>query len=278
MKPLYRIILIIFSFLPIVSCLDEIKPDAEFEPQVFIYGYLINNTDHIKITIQKTVPVYNTNLDPVNDASVSLFTQDTFGTIALLTDDFIVNNGVYESAEMITGLVGNKYWIKVVLQDGTTYESEHEQLKIPVRITNIERINGFSRVGFRDPDNISNFYLVGYRFYNDSELIATHFELSSDNLFDGNENAFIETEYIDGNGIGISLQNLNFLTYQYYVTSFEQYENQVDFGNPETTDPFLIFSKPPVNLIGNIRNTTANETALGFFGVFSVDYREAIFN
>lgn len=278
MKPLYHIILIILCLSSIFSCLDETKPDATFEPQVFIYGYLINNTDHIKITIQKTVPVQDTNLDPINDASVSLFTQNTFGTITLVTDDFIINDGVYESTEMVTGIIGNKYWIKVVLQDGTTYESVHEKLKIPVQIRNIDRIEGFSRVEFRDPENISNFYLVRYRFYNNSEVIATRFELSSDNLFDGNDNAFIETQYIGGNGIGVSLQNLNFLTYQYYVTSFDQYENQVDFGSPETVEPFLVFSKPPMNLIGNIRNTTADETALGFFGVFSIDYREAIFN
>ncbi len=278
MKPLYHIILIIFCSSSIISCLDETKPDAAFEPQVFIYGYLINNTDHIKITIQKTVPVQDTNLDPINDASVSLFTQNTFGTVTLVTDDFVINDGVYESTEMITGIIGNTYWIQVTLQDGTTYESEHEQLKIPIRITNIDRVEGFSRVEFRDPENISNFYLVRYRFYNNSEVIATRFELSSDNLFDGNDNAFIETQYIGGNGIGVSLQNLNFLTYQYYVTSFDQYENQVDFGSPETVEPFLVFSKPPMNLVGNIRNTTANETALGFFGVFSVDYREAIFN
>lgn len=278
MKPLYHIILIILCLSSIVSCLDETKPDATFEPQVFIYGYLINNTDHIKITIQKTVPVQDTNLDPINDASVSLFTQNTFGTVKLVTDDFVINDGVYESTEMVTGIIGNKYWIKVVLQDGTTYESAHEQLKIPVQIRNIDKIEGFSRVEFRDPENISNFYLVRYRFYNNSEVIATRFELSSDNLFDGNDNAFIETQYIGGNGIGVSLQNLNFLTYQYYVTSFDQYENQVDFGSPETVEPFLVFSKPPMNLVGNIRNTTTNETALGFFGVFSIDYREAIFN
>ena len=279
MKPLlYRIILISLCFIPVLSCLKETPLDAEFEPQVFIYGYLINNTNNIKITIQKTVPVNTVVLDPINDASVFLYTEDPDGTVRLVTNDFQVSEGVYLSKDRVVGLIGNKYWIVVVLTDGTTYESVHEPLKEPIQIKTISKVDGYPRVVFKDPENETNFYQVHFSFYAKGNLISEVFELSNDILFNGNENAFIETLTNGGDVVGVSLSNLNFHTYEYYVATHEQYESQVDFGDPETTEPFLIFSKPPMNLVGNIRNTTANETALGFFGVFSIDYREAIFN
>lgn len=278
MKPLYRIILITLCFIAASSCLKERPLDAEFEPQVFIYGYLINNTDNIKITIQKTVPVNNTNLDPINDASVFLYTEDLDGTVRLVTDDFQVSEGVYLSTNAVSGLIGNKYWIEVLLADGTSYESVHEPLKEPVQITTISKVNGYPRVIFSDPENETNFYQVHFSFYNNGKLISQVFELSNDVLFNGNENAFIETLTSGGDILGVSLSNLNFHTYEYYVAAHEQYENQVDFGSPETTEPFLIFSKPPINLVGNIRNTTADRKALGFFGVFSFSYQEISFN
>lgn len=277
MKSLYRIILIILCFLPVLSCLKERPLDAEFEPQVFIYGYLINNTDNIKITIQKTVPVNNTTLDPINDASVFLYTEDPDGTVRLVTNDFQVSEGVYLSIDAVIGLIGNKYWIEVILTDGTSYESVHEPLKDPVQITTISKVNGYPRVIFSDPENETNFYQVHFSFYNNGSLISEVFELSNDVLFNGNENAFIETLTSGGDILGVSLSNLNFHTYEYYVATHHQYENQVDFGNSETTDPFLIFSKPPINLTGNIRNTTTDRMALGFFGVFSFSYLEIAF-
>lgn len=277
MKSLYRIIVIILCFIPILSCLKETPLDAEFEPQVFIYGYLINNTDNIKITIQRTVPVNNTTLDPINDASVFLYTEDSDGTVRLVTNDFQVSEGVYLSTDAVIGLIGNKYWIEVILADGTTYESVHEPLKEPVQIKTISKVNGYPRVIFSDPGNETNFYQVHFSFYNNGSLISEVFELSNDILFNGNENAFIETLTSGGDILTVSLLNLNFHTYEYYVAAHEQYENQVDFGDPETTEPFLIFSKPPINLIGNIRNTTTDRKALGFFGVFSFSYQEISF-
>ncbi|WP_347924799.1 DUF4249 family protein [Pontimicrobium sp. SW4] len=278
MKQSYNIIVTLVCLFFFSGCLKEADIEAEFEPQVFIYGYLIDNTDYIKVTVQRTVPVNVTTVDAIEDATISLYTEDVNSNITLVTDDFVyANEGDYYSNDTVTGIVGNKYWIEVVLTDGTTYESEHETLKPPVEIIDIRKEGNFSQVVFSDPPGESNFYIVDYNFYEGSNRIARRFELSNDNLFDGNGNAFIETEYIEGNGIGISLNNLNYLTYQFYVTSFDQYDNQVDFGSTETVDAFLIFSKPPVNLIGNIKNKTTNRTALGFFGVFSSDYAEAIF-
>ncbi|WP_108809257.1 DUF4249 family protein [Aquimarina spinulae] len=277
MKPLYRIILISLCFIPVLSCLKETPLEGEFEPQVFIYGYLINNTDNIKITIQKTVPVNTTTLDPINDASVFLYTEDPDGTVRLVTDDFRVSEGVYLSTDAVIGLIGNKYWIEVTLADGTTYESVHEPLKEPVQIKTISKVNGYPRVIFSDPGNETNFYQVHFTFYSNGNLISEVFELSNDVLFNGNENAYIETFTSGGDILGVSLSNLNFHTYEYYVAAHEQYDNQVDFGDPETTEPFLVFSKPPINLVGNIRNITTDRKALGFFGVFSFSYQEVSF-
>ena len=48
----------------------------------------------------------------------------------LLTNAFQVTNGTYRSAEMITSIIGNRYWVEIQLADGTVFKSDEEVLKI----------------------------------------------------------------------------------------------------------------------------------------------------
>lgn len=98
--------------------------------------------------------------------------------------------------------------------------------------------------------------------------------MSNDILFDGNENAFIETEdTADFNGekkYGVTLTHLNFDTYQFYQNITFQNQSNEGSGDDESGDPGRLFESPPTNLTGNIVNTSTNRLILGNFGVISI--------
>ncbi|WP_169670199.1 DUF4249 family protein [Flavivirga algicola] len=255
----------------LTNCVSEIPNPSNFEPQVFISGFLTDGTEYVTIKIQRTVPVDNQSLDPINDAQISLYTKDALGNSELITNTFNVTNGTYRSSEMITSIFGNSYWVEIQLADGTSFKSDEEVLKEEVIINDLEITNTLNRVVFSDPVDDTNFYLINFLFFRNGSLDLKINELSNDVLFNGNANAiFDSTEFLVGNPqeVRVSISNLNFNTYQYYLNQFAQFENQITNAGSED-DPGQLFLPPPANLTGNIMNITANTRALGFFGVHS---------
>ena len=266
MKTQFYLIIICLGFA--ISCTTEIPLDTDFDAQIFIDGYLVNDSNYIAVDIQSTVPVDRLTLDPINDAILSLYSQDQNGNTFIVTDNFNITEGVYTSNDKIATKIGNDYWIEVQTTDGNILKSDQERLKAPILISEVVRVDGKTRIIFNDPKETANFYLARFDFYQDGEFIHRVFELSSDALYNGNEMAFIESSEIIGDAIYVEILNLNFKTYQFYLNSFEQYDNNIDY-EVESGDPTQLFLSPPSNLIGNITNITKNRMELGFFGVFS---------
>lgn len=250
------------------SCTKEIPLKTEFQPQIFISGYMLNYADTIYIDIQKTVPVNSPTINVINDARVTLYAKAKTGEISVLTSDFIVSNGIYKSNGKISPTIGNYYWMETVMPDGTTFKSDSELLKDSVPIKDIKQVNNFTKIIFNDPEEYTNFYLAYFAFYENGKLVSRQYALSSDALYNGNENAFIEIENTASKQIYCNILNLNFKTYQFYKNSFSQFEAHHD-TDPDDGDPGRLFTAPPSNLTGNITNISTNRTALGFFGVFS---------
>ena len=271
---------IIICFISYYSCTKEISVDVAHEKQTIIFGGIKNGTNSIIINIQQSVPLNSTtSFETVNDASVSVFTRNTSGTSSLVTDNFIANQGRYTSLEAITTTIGNKYWIEVTLLDGTIFKSEEETLKAIVPIEAIEISNeDIVSISFSDPSNDRNFYTFGIDLFLNGQLVSSTTSESNDVVFDGNDNASVEIDLFrfnddDDDEVTITydvlrarLQNINFSSYQFYLNQSAQIEAN---DSESSGDPSQLFATPPVNLLGNITNTTTNKIALGNFTVNS---------
>ncbi len=270
MKSIYKISIYFLVLLMLTDCVSEIPNASNFEPQVFISGFLTDGAEHVTIKIQRTVSVENEDLDPINDAQILLYTKDASGNSELVTSSFNVSNGTYSSTDTVVSIIGNTYWVEIILADGTTFKSDEEILKEVITIKDIEITNELNRVIFADPLADTNFYLINFLFYNNNGSLTLKVnELTNDVLFNGNDSAtFDSTEFLVNNPqeVRVYISNLNFNTYQYYLNQFAQFENQITNAGSEN-DPGQLFLPPPANLTGNIMNTSNNTRALGFFGV-----------
>ncbi len=267
LRYLYILILVVF-----IGCTKETTLDTDFKAQTFIFGTLTDEPTNLVITIQESVPVGSvaTRPKPVKNAKITLYTKSPSGTVAVVSNDFIEQEENYISSQIIAPVIGNFYWIEVALEDGTTFKSIEEKLKNPIPITEITKVNGFTRASFKDPVNENNFYKLevistgdGYS-YRDTQL-------SNDLLFNGNDDAFIEVESFSGNAITAALLNFNYNTYQFYLNIAAQEEAIQGYNDEDSAgDPSPLFAPPPVHLTGNISNTVTGRKALGNFGVTSI--------
>ncbi|MDB4292416.1 DUF4249 domain-containing protein [Maribacter sp.] len=241
----------------LTSCLDEIAPDLELKEQVFISGLLTSDPDFVALEIQNTVSVVDTTFSAVNDAQVSLFTRDASGSVSLVSDSFTVNNGEYQTSEIIRPTVGNTYWVEVILQDQTVLKSEEEILKTPIPIISMVKNGSTVRVTVTDQIEEENFYLVRLEVLKDGTLISDNYGIFNDTVIEENLEEFVEIDNVnDGETVRASIYNINFNTFQFYDNVFRA---QDDLGLS------ALFS--PINLEGNVTNTTTNELALGNFGI-----------
>ncbi len=253
-----RYILTLAAAIVLISgCIDEISPDFEFEEQVFISGLLTNETGFVSVSIQKTVAVTDTTFNAVKDARVSLFTRNTSDTVSLVSDSFEVTEKGYTSSEIITPIIGNAYWIEVTLQDQTMLRSEEEILNPPISITDMVKTNNTVRIRFSDPIEEQNFYITRIEVLKDGELISNNVDVFSDVIRNDNSEIFLDISGVStGNTVRTRIYNINFNTFQFYLNVFG---GENDLG---LSSLFL-----PVDVVGNVTNTTINELALGNFGI-----------
>lgn len=270
MKLIYKISIYLSVTIMFTGCVSEIPNTSNFEPQVFISGFLTGGSEYVTVKIQRTVNVDNQSLHPINDAQILLFTKDPNENEELITSSFDVIEGVYKSAEMVTSIEGNTYWVEIMLSDGTIFVSEEEILKPAIVINDVKNEFYINRVIFSDPVDDTNFYLINFHFfYDNGELFDKSSNLTNDVLFNGNNNAIFDRNdgmYNEAPEIRVYISNLNFNTYQFYLNQFAQFENQITNEGPDS-GPGQLFLPPPANLTGNIINITNNTKALGFFGV-----------
>ncbi|MBW1295463.1 DUF4249 family protein [Aquimarina litoralis] len=262
MKKLHIYITLIGLFT-LIGCVEDINPNFEFEEQVFISGLMTHEDGFVSIQVQKTVSVTDTTFSAVNDAQVSLFTKDASNTVSLVSNSFDIENGTYTTSEMITPIIGNIYWIEVMLQDETVFISEEEVLTPPIPIMDMVKNGNTVTLSITGPLDEQNFYLFRIEIIRDGILFSDEIGVGLDRIINENEEKFLTIGDInDGDTVKASLYNINYSTFQFYSNVVSNLGNE-----PEVSALFL-----PINLIGNIKNITTNEVALGNFGVagFSV--------
>jgi len=278
------LLLIAFSF----SCTEEISIDVSHDIQTIIFGSLTNQNEQVQIIVQQSVPLNSTQTSrPVNDAIVSLFERTENGDISLITSDFTINQGVYTSIDNISTTQGNSYWIEVTLTNGTVFRSKDEVMLSVVGIAQAsqnEAFNDIVDIQFSDPANATNLYKANVMAFNNDTQISSNFTQSSDVLFNGNMQARIEVDIFpeisedeedtsplpEFNRLEIQLANINFESYQFLLNQTAQIEANTEANDNESGSPSQLFSTPPVNLLGNITNTSNNTVSLGNFSVQSI--------
>ncbi len=154
------------------------------------------------------------------------------------------------------------------LQDGTTFKSNKERLLQPIALSRVSYEDDTLQAHFEDPENSTNFYHLEIASVDNlHNSFLNNFQLGNDVLFNGNKNAFIESETFINSATAVRLSNVNFETYRFLLNISRQNEDNKD--EDESDDSGQLFASPPENLIGNIQNTVTNKKALGNFGVIS---------
>ena len=279
--------LVLLSLL-VIQCTDEITVSVPFNKETVIFGSLTNENNFVSLNIQQSVPLNSSaTSEMVNNATISVFERAVGSEAVLLTNNFVANNGNYTSLQPINVVVGNAYWIAVELEDGTSFVSAEETLKEVVAINALTiKTDDILEIGFQDPANDRNFYSYTVELLEDNTVVSTNFSSSNDVIFDGNNNASVQIDlfrevgdeeeviYPYYNNIRASLNNINFSSYQFYLNqSLQNDANQSEGGGPDQ-----LFATPPINLIGNLKNTTTNNLALGNFVVNAVSIESIIVN
>lgn len=280
---IYTIKTIISAVLLLVlfSCTKEISVDVPYQPTTIIYGSISTENAPVVINIQQSVPLNSSAThNPVNNAIVQLYTKNSTGATSLATDSFSITNGTYTSTSNINALIGDFYWIEVVLSDGTIFKSKEELLKPIVPIISIEPSiadDDIATIKFSDPANDTNYYKFNIELYFNNQFVSNNSSLSNDVVFNGNSEASVEIDLfkyqdeddedeiqIEYDEVRVSFNNINFSSYQFYLNQSLQIEANEASGSG---DPSQLFASPPVNLLGNITNISTNSIALGNFTI-----------
>jgi len=267
--------------LVLFSCTKEISVDVPYQPTTIIYGSISTENTSVIINIQQSVPLNSSAThNPINNAMVQLYTKNNSGITTLVTDNFSIANGIYTSTNSINTVIGDLYWIEVVLGDGTIFKSKEELLKPIVPIISVEQSitdNDIAIINFNDPVNDTNYYKFSIELYFNNQLVSNNSSLSNDVVFNGNSEASVEIDLfkyqdedeedeaqIEFDEVRVSFNNINFSSYQFYLNQSLQIEAS---ESSSSGDPSQLFASPPVNLLGNITNISTNSIALGNFTI-----------
>jgi hypothetical protein len=276
MKAVFNMIGLV-ALLYLVSCTEEISVDIRHEPHYLVFGSMSNVEQPVSISITRSIPVNSKEKSlPVNDALVSLYAQKDSEEPTLLTNEFTVDRGVYTSVQPISGIVGVSYWIEVSINDDNQFVSTKEKMKKVVPIVDIS-YESFNQVKvlFTDPVDQRNYYLLESDFINNGHVFNKTFAIYDDAIFNGNK-AAVDLDIFykpvnDNESLDVVLSSINYSSYQFHLNRWKQKEdsenNQADDsgGNPGP-----LFSAPPVNLYGNIRNDVDGKRVLGNFTIQAI--------
>lgn len=260
--------LTLLSFLFILllsSCEDTVTLDLETgETKIVVDAEIIwqkgttGNEQTIKIS--KTAPYYNNTTPKVSGAQVRIENK---------------NGDVFTFNEKEAGIYVCTNFVPVINMDYTLYvTAEGQSFTAVEKLTSVTPIDKIEQnivpdfdgkdiieltFYYKDPADETNYYLTDYK---SAFLLFPEYELTDDELFNGNE---ISTRFSDsdkmkpGNIVDITHRGVSKNFYNYMNLILEVYG-----GSP--------FSIPPGNIRGNIVNTSdSNNFAFGYFRLCEAD-------
>ncbi len=222
-----------------------------------------------KIMLSKTSPFYDNTLVPASGAEVSITRND--GIAFVFTEE---DPGIYETTSFLPEF-DTTYQLTVVYNN-QTFTSEETFYAAP-DIDNITQSteDGFDdeipeiTIFFTDFENEENFYRFFILETLDDELRDRYSFTYDDEFEDGNQSSFFLEfdDYVPGYVFDITLFGIS-----------EQFANYINLISIQGDADIGPFATPPVNVKGNITNTTSEDNyAYGYFTLNEFVTTEYIF-
>ena len=265
------------------GCVDKVAIKNEKFTQQPVVVAELNSNGYLRVQVSLT-----TNIDEestnngVDDANIRLWTKNSAGEDEIITDSFDyeeVDNAYYPTSSVETK-EGGIYWVELELSNGLSYVSRQEKMPTTVEVSDIAYVRSELRAIFQDEKDEPNYYLAEFSVYyrDQSAFIRGLKVVSNDILFDGNEKAYIgeyttisESSYY----VELNMQSLSNSSYLFYRNFLEQEDLNEGFDDEEG-DPGWLFSKPPINLYGNITEKESGKKVLGQFIISSISQKNQI--
>lgn len=211
------------------------------------------------IKISKTAPYYNTTTPKVSGAQVKI--ENSNGVIFAFNE---TEPGFYVCTDFIP-VIGMDYTLYVEAEGQSFTAVEKLTSVTPIDKVEQKTVPDFGggdiielTFYYKDPTDQVNYYLTDYK----SEfLLFPEYELTDDDLFNGNEinTRFSNKDMKTGDNVEITHRGISKKFYNYMNLILEVYG-----GSP--------FSIPPGNIRGNIINTSdSNNFAFGYFRLCESD-------
>ncbi len=278
MKTIFKITAIII-LITTFSCQDVVDVDLETSKERLVIEALINweestlgNEQTIKLS--KTSSFFNNEDFPINNATVVVKNTDTNEEFEFI----LTENGLYKTTNFVA--IENANYELTVNYNSEVYKANSALLVSPIIADITQSIEeGFStedpevNIFFQDFINQEDFYRIVFNvdridneeeddIINDSFIFNDSF--SEDNLID----LFYEDEYFQTNDeITMTLSKITEQFFDY----LDKLELQADSG----IGPF---ASPPINVKGNILNTTEEENyPYGYFSLNKIDTEVYVF-
>lgn len=265
-----------------LGCVDKINLTTEdFTPQPVIVA-LLNSNGGLRVEISLTTNIDTESVNVVTNAKIRLWKKNAAGKDETITESFYYDetDKAYYAGDLIETEEGGVYWIELELSDGTKYISTKEKMPKTVEVSNIAYVKNQLRAIFQDEKNEANFYLAEFYINNiDPPFLIERLKVvSNDILFDGNEKAYIGEYITTGTSrysVELDMKSLSNSSYLFYRNLLELEELNDGFVDEEG-DPGWLFSKPPLNLYGNISEKESGKKVLGQFIVSSISYKNQV--
>jgi hypothetical protein len=258
---------IIFTLLLLSSCEDVIDVELQTAAPKLVVEANINwqkgttgSAQNIKLS---TTTTYFSNTFPkVNNATVTI--KNSVNNVFVFTEQ--AATGIYKCLNFVPQL--NETYTLTIVHNGQTYVAT-ETLKPVTDILDIEQDNQGGFLGdqidvkafYKDPANISNFYLYNYSYSNNEK---PDFQVDEDLFFQGNtffsnsQNSKLKkNDIVTITHFGISQQYYSYLRILLSIAGNTG-------GGP--------FQSPPATVKGNVVNqTNFSDFPLGYFSLSESD-------
>ncbi len=278
--PIFRIITSLIILFIVSSCQDVVEVDLETGKERLVIEALIywnngttGNEQTIKIT--KTASFYSNEINYVSGATVEIKNMETNQVFSFLEEQ----NGIYKTLNFVPQ-INATYQLTVTYLD-EIFQAESTLLEAPEILSIYQSTeDGFTVedpevvVTFQDFENQTDYYRIFFNHHRpinetDYENIDYFIFPFEDSFQEGNIiSIFYESEdLIPNDKIDITLYKITERFY-YFLNKLEE-QSHSGMGP---------FSLPPVNVKGNIINTSnADNYPYGFFSLNEINTGEYIF-
>lgn len=152
--------LLFCSMVIMLSCIDDYEPENySYENMMVVDGSISNAQGPYFVRLSLSSRPSDPRFIAVEGASVKIL--DNQGSTFLLEEK---EPGVYQTDPSLTGIAGMAYKLAIVTASGVSYDTDFEELKVPVAIDTV-----FHEVETHQEANY-DYDIYGYGFYVNTEL------------------------------------------------------------------------------------------------------------